>query len=115
MKLVFLGTTASAGFRSFAIYGQAHEIPPREAFNLIKAGIALLPQAVFDTAGFTRDELKRFCQYGTWPSVAAGEFNVKRSKISGVFQVFKNSLLKQGDFNEALKAVLPVEGNSEED
>lgn len=108
MKFVFVGTSASAGARSFQQYGQVHDIEEKEAVGFLTGGVSIVPLDLFKMAGFTVEELQQFRHPGTWPGANAAGFNAKRSVFNGVFQAFRK-VLEGEKFNEAVQAVLRPE------
>lgn len=79
-KYRFVGTETMLGERRLSRLGDVVELTDEEAKSVLgETGAPLVSEAVFEAAGFTAEELKRFATFAARVS-APEEFNAKLLK-----------------------------------
>jgi hypothetical protein len=94
-KYRFVGTHAMVGGKKFDRYGAQFMAEDAEIVQALRGHVAFVPDEMFESAGFTKDDMK-FFNPGTWVLPSAVDFNEKRRVLNEDFIKFRDDLLAQG-------------------
>ncbi len=98
MTFRFIGTEADIGGIALKRFGQTFELPEGELSAVFgDRGALALPEAEFDSIGFTDDELKRFAHPAAQNSGMPGATEFREKKADAVARLMALRADRKGD------------------